>query len=261
MQSEGVKTNQSLGKALQIMEFLADESEPARLNDIAEALDIPASTVLRFLNALMDSGYVRKDRDSSRYLMTLKIADIGRKVHAKFSVRRTLYPYLKEIGARLGESTSLCIEEGGKVVYIDVIEGPAKTLQTLQRIGKVAPMYCTGTGKILLLDHSPEEIDAYLARQELVAYTDKTITDIPSLRIELDRVRERGYAFDAEECEVGVRCIAVPIRDFSGRTIASMSISAPVSRLDETRQERAIATLLEVSRGASIDLGWRETGA
>lgn len=258
MQSDGVKTNQSLGKALQIMEYLADQGEPSRLNDIADALDMPSSTILRFLNAMMDAGYVRKDRQSSRYSMTLKITAIGQKVHARFSLSRTLAPYLRETSMLLSESASLCIEEDRQVVYIDVVEGPEKTLQTLQRIGRVAPMYCTGTGKILLLEHSREEIDDYLATRHFTAYTSHTITNAEGILRELEVVRNRGYAFDAEECEVGVKCIAVPIRDFSGRTVASMSISAPVSRLDESRQSRAIETLLDTSVRASIELGWQK---
>ena len=236
MQSEGVKKNQSLGKALQIFEVLAQQAAPMRLQELARELNMPDSTLLRFLNTMIDYGYVAREPDTSRYGLTLKLAQLGSRVQSN-------YPYLEEVSRKLQEPVSLCVEQNGSVVYIDTVDGPDHMLRTLQRIGKVAPMHSTGAGKVLLQNYSTNSLEEYVATRGLPAFTEKTITRAEVFYNELEEVKQRGYAYDNEECEVGVRCIAFPIKDFSGKNIATVSISAPVTRLDAAKEAKVIAVL------------------
>lgn len=261
MQSEGVKKNQSLGKALQIFEVLAVRTAPMRLQELARELHMPESTLLRFLNTMIDFGYVAKDPQNSRYGLTLKLAQLGSQVHSNYPYQRIIHPYLEEVSRELQEPVSMSVEQDGSVVYVDTVDGPDHMLRTLQRIGKAAPMHSTGAGKVLLQNYSSSLLERYVESKGLPAFTENTITRADLFFEELQAVKKRGFAYDNEECELGVRCVAFPIKDFSGKNVAAMSISAPVSRLSSEKEERVIEVLRDVSRRVSERLGWKSDEA
>lgn len=256
MPSEGIKKNQSIAKAFIILEKMVQENRPLRLLDLSQMLEIPSSTVLRFLSTLIDFEYVKQEPETSRYYVTLKLASLGAKVQSRFSYQTAMKKYLNEVSSRLKESVSLSVDQEMNVVYIDAAEGPDHILQTLQRIGKVAPMHSTGAGKVLLLNYSSEEMDRFIEEKGLPRYTPKTLTTRESFLKVMDQVRARGYAFDDEECEVGVKCVAFPIRNYTGRVVASMSVSAPLSRMDRKREAEIIAIMKDASSRASGELGY-----
>ena len=257
MQSEGVKKNQSLGKALQIFEVLARQTAPMRLQELARELNMPDSTLLRFLNTMIDYGYVAKDAETARYGLTLKLAQLGSRVQSNYPYQKSIHPYLEEVSRELQEPVSLCVEQDGSVVYIDTVDGPDHMLRTLQRIGKVAPMHSTGAGKVLLQNYSHKSLEEYVTKRGLPAFTEQTITTAELFLDELEAVQQRGFAYDNEECEIGVRCIAFPVKDFSGKNVAAISISAPVTRLDAAKEMKVIAVLRDVSTRISKELGWK----
>jgi DNA-binding IclR family transcriptional regulator len=149
-------------------------------------------------------------------------------------------------------------------------------LQTLQRIGRVAPMHATGVGKLHLLNYTDEQLETLGKKRSFARFTPRTITELPALKKELEHIRQQGYAVDDEECEAGVRCLAVPVRDYTGMVMAALSVSAPVARLDarhtdgrhtdgrhadgchaDGRQpETDVRFLLSTSRAASEECGW-----
>ena len=257
MQSEGVKKNQSLGKALQIFEVLASHAAPLRLQDLAHELKMPESTLLRFLNTMIDYGYVSREDHTSRYSLTLKLAQLGSRVHSNYPFQKVIHPYLEEVSRELQEPVSLSVERDGSVVYIDTVDGPDHMLRTLQRIGKVAPMHSTGAGKVLLLNYSRPLLEGYVESKGLPAFTEHTITTSKEFLAEINTVKQRGFAYDNQECEIGVRCVAFPIKDFSGKNIAAISVSAPITRLSPEKEERVIQVLQEVSLRVSEKLGWK----
>jgi DNA-binding IclR family transcriptional regulator len=256
--SEGIKKNQSLRKALQILEGMTRIKTPARLQDIAQSLDMPQSTLLRFLNTYIDYGYVGQDPASSCYYLTLKLTELGSRARDSFPFQNSLSKYVRQIARAFNESASLCIEHDMQVVYIATEEGPGRMLQTLQRIGRIAPMHATGVGKLLLLNYSRARLEELERKFGLPRYTEHTITSLNSLQEELGRIRGQGYAVDDEECEAGVRCIAVPVRNFSGEVVAGISLSAPSARLDKKRTGEIIQSLKEIGRRASREMGWEK---
>ncbi len=257
MQSEGVKKNQSLGKALQIFEVLAQQAAPMRLQELARKLNMPDSTLLRFLNTMIDYGYVAKETETARYGLTLKLAQLGSRVQSNYPYQKAIHPFLEEVSRELQEPVSLCVEQEGSVVYIDTVDGPDHMLRTLQRIGKVAPMHSTGAGKVLLQNYSHNSLEEYVETRGLPAFTEQTITTTEMFFNELEAVKQRGFAYDNEECEVGVRCVAFPIKDFSGKNVAAISISAPVTRLAAEKEAQVITVLRDVSTRISEELGWK----
>ncbi len=254
-QSPGVRNNQSLGKALQILEVMACSPAGMRLQEISRQLNVPASTVIRFLNTFMDYEYVAQNPENSEYYLTLKLTAMGERIKSRFQIRRLVRPFLEAISATMNEAASLAIEQDRQVVYIDAVEGPDCILQTLQRIGKNAPLNSTGVGKILLLAYTDEQIDELIKVRGLPTPTSHTISNKQDLIAELETIRERGYAVDDEECEYGVRCVAMPLIDYTGHIMAAISMTAPVLRMPPERIEEIGTFLLQQSELISRQCG------
>jgi len=253
---KSTKANQSVVKILKIIETMASIGQPVRLKDLAREVGMPESTTLRMLASLLDNGYVTQSADSQKYSLTFKIARIGLKVQSNFTLFEIVHPKLIDLSQKCQESACLAIEENESVVYIDTVDGPRKMLQTLQKIGKRAPMYCTGVGKNLLTNYSDEQLRSRFEGKDFVPFTPRTIRSIDRLIEEVDKVRENGYAFDDEECELGARCIAVPIKDFSGSVIASISVSGPTLRMVEPKVGQILEELLAAANELSIQMGY-----
>jgi DNA-binding IclR family transcriptional regulator len=251
------KRNQSVEKMLTIVETMACARGPMRLLEIAQAVDLPASTTLRFLVTLMGRDYAVQDRDTLRYSLTLRFCQIADLVKSQVSIRDVARPYLVGLAEKCGESTCLAMEQDRTVVYMDAVEGPDSMLRTLQRIGRRAPLHSTGVGKVLLAGWPPDAVARLSEEVGLEPLTPHTITTLESLQAELGRVREAGFAIDDEECEVGVRCIAVPVSDFTGRVVASVSVTGPATRMTDAKIDAVRGLLLESAGEISRALGSR----
>ena len=225
------KINQSVEKIFQIIEIMADSREPLRLQDIALKVDMPASTVLRLVNTLVSSGYANQDPISLKYSLSLKFTLIGGLVSSQTSIRDIAHPFLLELSKKCKESVCLAIEQDMEVNYLDVIDGPDGMLKITQRIGKVAPLHSTAVGKILMLNYDSEQLNQVIALKGLTALTPNTITNKEGLIKELEKINSQGYALDDEECELGARCIAAGIKDYSGKYIGGISVSGPITRM------------------------------
>ena len=257
MSDESIATrkNLSLNKALELLEIMVSYQRPFRLLDLANDSGLSTSTVHRFLKTYIDSGYVHQEKESKLYYMTLKLSGLGNICRQNYSLSNNLQIYTEKISEHFMESSSLCIENDMNVVYIATHEGPERMLSTLSRIGKVAPMHCTGVGKLFLAQYSQDKLSLFLKVKGLPRFTDHTICDMGELQKELALIRERGYSWDNEECEIGVRCLAIPVFDYSGQISAALSFSCPVARFPEV--EEAIAFMKGIGLEASRELGYR----
>jgi DNA-binding IclR family transcriptional regulator len=150
------------------------------------------------------------------------------------------------------------VEQDMSVVYIDVAEESDQMLKSMQRIGNIAPLHCTGIGKLFLLNYSDSEIDRLIHEKGLPRFTENTISDKESLLRALEVIRNNGYAYDNEECEVGARCIAYPIRDYTGKVVAGLSITGPTSRLTSEAIEKNRLQLKSVAKTISQNMGYEE---
>ena len=226
--------NLSTIKVLNLIELLADANKPMRLMDIAKGLSANPSTTLRFLSALIESGYAAQEPETSRYYLTFKICSIANKISSNVNLRDIAHPYLTRVSSEFGESVCLAVENDMRVVYIDVVEGPDQMLRSMQRIGSIAPLHCTGIGKLFLLNYDAQKIDDYIINKGMSRFTHNTIQTKEHLLREIDSVREKGHAFDNEECEIGARCVAFPIYGKKGNVAAGISVTGPISRLSDS---------------------------
>ena len=250
------RSNQSTEKALSILELLAGQSGPMRLMDIAKSLQLNTSTAARFLSSLVACGYVAQEPESQRYYMTYKICRIANQVSARKSLQSITHPYLVSLSEACGEAVCVSVEQDMVMVYVDVANSQSQMLLSVQRVGNTTPMHCTGNGKLLLSAYTPEMLTRYISARGLTRYTDKTITDRIALEAELEAIRRRGWAIDNQEREVGVRCLACPIRDYTGQIVAGISVTGPVTRMTDAAIERYREPLSDAARKISVDLGY-----
>ena len=250
------KTNQSVEKAFSIIELLSKNKDPMRIQDISRELNINASTLVRFLTTLMKCGYVAQDQMTSRYFLTYKVCSIAYRVSSQPRLPETTHPFLKRLSESCNESVCLAVEQDMLAVYIDVVEGSDQMLRTTQRIGNVAPMHCTGVGKVLLMGYDEERLDRLIEERGLQHFTPNTLTSKESLMRELEEIRRRGYAYDNEECEIGSRCIAAPVRDYTGNIIAALSITGPIFRMGDEVLSQMLPVLLGMAKTLSEKFGY-----
>ncbi len=248
------RSNQSTDKLLSLLEEMSLLDEPIRLQELSRRLGMHASTVLRFLVPLQRRGYVYQEPESNRYHMTFKLCGLASNISSRMDIRNIARPFMRNLAHLFKESVNLSIENDMSVMYLEVANGPAKTLMTMQRIGHVAPMHCTGVGKIFLTEYSPQRIDQLIAIKGLERFTENTIADRGELLRAVEEARERGYAFDNEECEIGARCVAAPIREYTGRVIAGLSVSGPTTRMTDAFIYSHIPYLLDAADQISMAL-------
>ncbi|MBO4837199.1 MAG: IclR family transcriptional regulator [Clostridia bacterium] len=240
------KGNQSVEKTLRIIEIMAASDGPMRLLDIASAVELPESTVLRMVNTLVNMGYAYQEESyMRRYGLTMKFMAVGQQAADHFHFRDVIHPYLTDLSKTLGETCCASREQDGQIYYFDVVVGDSKSALTIrQRVGGSANMHCTGSGKVFLTRYTDDQLDALIAHRGLPAATPHTVTTKDALKREIETCLERGYAIDDEEIEVGMRCLAAPVYDTENRIIAAISVSGPASRMPARRCVNEIAPLL-----------------
>ena len=240
-------SNQTAEKLLLVLEALARQTQPVKLVDLAHQVGMNQSTCYRFVAALQNAGYAAQDKESGKYILNLKLCSLAEMIKDRVSVTSLLHAFVAEASALFQESAHLVQEENRQIVYIDNVTISSQSLITRQYIGRTAPMYCTGVGKLFLLEYSPEELAEYVAVSGLLVNG--------ALLVVLDFSRKNGYALDNEECELGVRCVAAPIRDYTGRTVAGLSVSGPASRVTDELIAAKLPAFLDVAARASREMG------
>lgn len=253
---KGTVNNQSADKVFAIIEYMVTHGQMYRLKELADGLDMSPSTVLRFLYSLMNMGYVMQDEETQRYFLTFKLCGLGQRLSENYSIIELASPFLHRLSQVSMESVCLAIEQNMYVSYVSVIENESNVLSSKLRVGTLAPMYCTGVGKLFLSQKSEEEVNKVLeAYGGLRAYTEYTITDKEKLKKELKIIREQGYARDWEERENYARCIAVPVWDYTGKVVAGISITGPSYRIGEEYVESNLPILKRTAEQISRAMG------
>lgn len=253
MSEDMKKSINVLQRAFQLIERLSEDSGGKRILQLAEDSGLPPSTAHRILQTLACMGYVRQDPSNSVYRLTGKLLEIGSRAMVGRSLREESLPHLRKLRELTGESVHLSVLDGDKALTVEVLLSEERNLID-NRIGQREPVHCTAVGKCLVA-HLPYLQD-FLPRLELARFTDNTMCTVSALNEELVRVREQGYALDWEENEVGIRCIAAPVRDASGTVVASSGISGPAVRVTEEKCDELISHVVAVARDISLAAGW-----
>ena len=223
---------QTVARALGLLELLSSQNLTA--SQIITRMDMHRSTTYRLLGTLVQLGYIRKDDGNGLYSLSPKILTLASAVQETKDIKATASPFIEELHKACEETIHLAVLDNDELVYLDKRES-TKNLRVVMssKTGSHAPLYCTGIGKVLLAGMPEQELHEYLKTVRFVKYTRHTLPGIQELLNELDLIKEKGYAEDREEHEDGVYCVAAPIRDTSGRTIAALSVSMPLVRAED----------------------------
>jgi DNA-binding IclR family transcriptional regulator len=243
---------------LSILEYLANAVEPVRLKTLSADLGINGSTASRFLTTLERKGYVRQEEETRRYLLTMKICTLSHRLISNNSIVLYAKPFLKHLSEIFREVTCLSVEQNMSVVYIATHDGPDNMLKTFHFIGKQAPMHCTGSGKLMLTNYSDDQIEEYVAKNGHIKPTENSISDLEELKKELKRIKKQNYSIDNEECEIGLRCVAIPVRNYTGKIMAGLSVTGPAARMPFQKIKSNLPHLFEASQQLSMLLGYSE---
>lgn len=244
---------QVAGRLFQTVELLAANG-PTGLMELSSSLELNKSTVHRVLNSLIYMGYVKQDRDTLKYKLTLKIWKIANQAMGQTDIIDVARPYLKQLAAATGETVHLVQIDGEDAVYIDKVEAYQNSVRLVSQVGKNIPLYCSGVGKALLAEMDDMEIKKIWDNSDKKAYTPNTITEFKAFMKEITRIREKGYAMDNEENELGVRCIAAALKQEGGIPVYAFSISAPVTKMQSERVEELWGEILRVKEQLSKEL-------
>lgn len=249
------KTIQSVERAAMIMDCLS--KGPRSLADLSRELNLHKSTVHGLLQALLKYAYVQQDEATGHYRLGYRLLALGSAFLEQCDLREAAAPYLRKLVDEHGETVHLVIMNDGQVVYLDKIDSP-QSIRMVSRIGRHLPTHCTGVGKAILAFLPPEKVRVIIDKRGLPRYTNNTITTWSELAEELARIRQQGVAYDREEIEVGLRCVAVPIIGFGSYPVGAISISGPAWRMTEDRVEKMADSLRRVSQELSRQMGENE---
>lgn len=234
-----------------LLDALAQQSEPVSLKSLSTTTGLHASTAHRILNDLVLARMVDRT-EPGLYQLGLRLLELGNLVKARLNVRDAAAVPMRELHRLTGETINLSVRQGDEIVYIERAVSERSGMQVVRAIGGRAPLHLTSTGKLFLAADDTKAVRSYAMRTGLAGQTRNSITDQHRLEKELEEVRQRGFARDNEELELGVRCIASAIRDDAGRLVAGLSISAPADRANDGW----LMALEQTAREISTALGY-----
>jgi IclR family pca regulon transcriptional regulator len=235
----------SLERGLAVIQSFGHDAERMTLSEVACRTGLSRAAARRFLLTLADLGYVAFD--GKRFRLTPRVLGLGYAYLASFTLVDVAELVLERVSTRTHESCSLSVLDGGDIVYVARV--PTRRIMSVSiSIGTRLPAHATSMGQVLLATLSPERLDGYFKTARLTSFTPRTLTSEANLRAQLARIASQGYALVDQEFEVGLRSIAVPVRDRGGRVIAAMNVSANAARLPIADMVRSY--LPELRRGA-----------
>ncbi len=245
----GMETNPATAveRALNILEAAAHRREGLTNSEISRKLGIPKSSASYILRTLDRRGYLRRDGETGRYRLGLKILSLGGDVRANLDLAQIALPFMQALQERIHLTVHLAVLDQGEAVYIEKVEAPG-FFKVNTWVGRRMYLHSTSVGKCLVAWLPKPEVETLLHQQGLKKRTPKTITSLGKLVAELELVRAQGHAVDDEENSLGARCVAVPIFGANGAAIAALGVSGTLTQMEEANLPRILEALKETAR-------------
>ncbi|PDT18210.1 IclR family transcriptional regulator [Rhizobium sp. J15] len=249
----------TLGKLMVLLDLVTHAAAPLRFTDILALAGQPRGTLHRQLSHLVEEGLLELDGDG-RYAPGLRLLDFAARSWARNEFRMIAEPHLADLQQATGETVHLGVLRGSSIIYLDKVEG-RQPVRMYSQIGNASPCYCTGVGKAALSLLPPDRLADLLAGLSFTRFTASTHGSAETLLAEIREIADQGYAFDREEHEAGIRCVAAPVWSEDRTFIGGISITGPAYRLSmELLREWAVPVQLAAGRimeGMRIRLGPR----
>lgn len=220
---------QTVERAMAVLSVIGAEKRPLGVTEIARSLDLPKSAVHRTLGTLVDTGFVEKDDESSRYYLGPRATDLGMAAIGNPDIRAAAVPVLEQLSERTEETTTLSVLVGKHRIYVSQIEAP-RPVRMMVKVGVRFPLYAGASGKAILSYLTPSRREAYLHGVALEPLTPDTITSREQLEQEIERIREAGYAVSFGERDPWAAAVAAPVVSSDGTVVGSMSVCGPRAR-------------------------------
>jgi DNA-binding IclR family transcriptional regulator len=246
---------QSLQRALGVLEIIANNHAPIGSTEISRRAKLHASTTHHLLQTLASLGYLAQDAQTREYYIGSKIFQVAALAWNEANLLKLAVPAMADVAHYAGETAHLSLITQNEITVIHKVEGK-DPIHVSARVGYPSPAHCTANGKILLATFPKDQLKEFLSENELRPFTPNSVTSIELLERELNRVRAQGYAVDNQEFKIGVRCIAAPLRNFTGQVIAAIGISGPAWRMTEESLPDLAEYLTAVARRLSLGLGY-----
>ncbi|TLP37728.1 IclR family transcriptional regulator [Arcobacter arenosus] len=244
----------SVENALKILEcFTVDDTEK-RVTEISNELGLAKSTVSRLLKTLLNQGYVKKNLENQKYSLGNKVLTLYSALMSNMEIVKEAHPFLEELAKDTSESVQLAELDKNKVIYMEQIKS-SFPIQIFAHIGRVNPVHCTSSGKLLLAYKDFHTIENILSKG-LEKYTKYTITDEDKLKKELLEIRDLGYCYIENEFIDGIVSIAAPIRDYNKNVIAAVSLVGPIQRINGVKAQKYIGKVVETAKKISSSMGY-----
>ena len=246
---------QALFRGLAVVDAVADGAQS--LQRIGEVIGCTRSTTHRLVSALVLAGYLHSATDG--YRLGSRLIELGFRARAQVPLVERARAHLLALAGSCGDTVHLGVREQDDVFYLDKVAGE-RGLEMRSRIGMRMPLALTGVGKALMLDlDEPQWARLYAAgiARRTGPGLREDFTPWPLYLEQLKRYAAGGYSFDLEENELGIRCVAAPIRDAEGAIVAAISLASAITYMPESRLEELRPCVMAAARAISLDLGWR----
>jgi len=245
----------SVSTAIRLMKAFSEEQCEIGISEMAKRLGVAKSTVHRLAVTLVAENLLEQNPDTGKYRLGIALFRLGSLVRRRMDVFNEAKPLLRELREKVNETVHLAVLDGSDIMYVYNHES-GQAIRMRSDIGVRKPAYCTAEGQAILAFEQQEIVDRIIGGG-LTARTPQTITDGEQLKKVLHDIRVRGCAIEDEESEVGMRCIAAPLRDDSGEVVAAIGVGGPVSRLSKKTVASFIPFVIETAGAISARLGHR----
>lgn len=244
---------QSVDRALSVLCQFNAQVRYLGITELSQLLDLPKSTVHGLVKTLESRGFLTQNPENGKYQLGVKVYELGMVYGNAVELQSAAKTAANHLASRYEEAVHLAIYVGGLAVYIMKTEFKGK-LVAFPRVGASIPAYATAVGKVLLAALPDSDIEKY-REEELFPFTSNTITNRDSLRAELAKVREQGFAVDNEETLKGIACVGAPVFDRQERVVAALSISGPVEKILGESHPQLVMDVILAAREISRNLG------
>ncbi|WP_110929152.1 IclR family transcriptional regulator [Bacillus massiliglaciei] len=247
---------QSVERALRILDLFDERERELAITDISKRMNLHKSTVHSILKTMQIHHYISQNEENGRYSLGLKLLERGSLVTGHLDLRNVARKHLEWLSETTNLTIHLVILDGQEGVYVDKVEGRGVTV-LYSRIGRRVPIHTSAVGKALVANKTDQELALLLDGYIYTKPTGNSIGSKAEFLEEIERVRRDGYSIDNEENEPGIYCLAVPIKNYSGKVIAAMSVSMPASKIkDEETRDEYVRILMECSNKISAEMGY-----
>src|SRR5712692_1602506 len=243
-------------RALAILEAVAQEAEGLSNAEISRKLEIPKSSASYILRTLETQGYLTRNPETGKYRVGLKVLSLSRGALSGLDVREVALPIMRRLMEQTSLTCHLAILDGPDAVYIEKVE-PQGFIKMDTWVGRRMRVHATSVGKSLVAHIPQERLEKILAERGMEKRTPKTITTLPRLLKDLEKVRAQGYAVDDEENNMGARCVGAPVFNQDGTIEAALGLSGTTNQVNPHTMPRILEHLKDAARHVSMQLGYR----